>query len=112
MEPYSKEVETRYKLSLGDSWLRKRQGLALPVLPPTTPEAQKIIFFQIFESLLPSPVSLGKARLTLKHLLRNGTNPQMVKIGFMSQQKCCLHTQKPGRSAPIFEHHKNSSQTS
>ena len=49
MEPYSEEVETRYKLSLGDSWLRKRQGLALPVLPPTTPEARKFFFSKIRE---------------------------------------------------------------
>ena len=49
MEPYSAEVETRYKLSSGDSWLRKRQGLALPVLPPTTPEARKFFFSTIQE---------------------------------------------------------------
>jgi len=49
MEPYSAEVETRYKLSSGDSWLRKRQGLALPVLPPTTPEARKFFFSKIQE---------------------------------------------------------------
>lgn len=49
MEPYSEGVETRYKLSSGDSWLRKRQGLALPVLPPTTPEARKFFFSKIRE---------------------------------------------------------------
>ena len=49
MEPYTEEVETRYKLNSGDSWLRKRQGLALPVLPPTTPEAREFFFSKIRE---------------------------------------------------------------
>jgi hypothetical protein len=47
MEPHSDDVEKRYKLNASDSWLRKRQGLALPVLPPTTPEARKFFFTNI-----------------------------------------------------------------
>ncbi|KAG6843811.1 hypothetical protein H0H87_000217, partial [Tephrocybe sp. NHM501043] len=46
MEQYSKEVSEVYKLNCNDDWLRRRQGLALPVLPPTTPEARKYFFSQ------------------------------------------------------------------
>ena len=39
MEPYNEDAAVKYnKLSSNENWLRKRQGLALPALPPTTPE--------------------------------------------------------------------------
>ncbi|KAH9486050.1 Exonuclease 3'-5' domain-containing protein 2 [Psilocybe cubensis] len=47
MESYSTQAEVEYRLSSSDSWLRKRQGLALPVLPPTTLEARKYFFSKI-----------------------------------------------------------------
>ncbi|KAH9478811.1 Werner Syndrome-like exonuclease [Psilocybe cubensis] len=47
MEPYSAEAEIQYRLNSSDNWLRKRQGLALPVLPPTTLEARKYFFLKI-----------------------------------------------------------------
>jgi hypothetical protein len=46
MEPYGTAAITQYPLNLADDWLRKRQGLALPVLPPTTHEARKYFFHQ------------------------------------------------------------------
>ena len=66
MEPYSKEVETRYKLSLGDSWLRKRQGLALPVLPPTTPEAWKLFFFSQIREFAAITSESGKSKINFE----------------------------------------------
>jgi len=47
MEPYTVAATDRYPLNPSDNWLRKRQGLALPVLPPTTPEARKYFFTKI-----------------------------------------------------------------
>jgi hypothetical protein len=47
MEAYSPESAKVYPLNKNDDWLRKRQGLALPVLPPTTTEARKFFFSQI-----------------------------------------------------------------
>src|SRR5262245_60247171 len=47
MEPYSKHAAGTYKLSPNDDWLRQRQGLALPVLPPTTSEARQYFFSNI-----------------------------------------------------------------
>jgi len=47
MEPYSAEAAKTYPLNESDDWLRKRQGLALPVLPPTTLEARNFFFKQI-----------------------------------------------------------------
>jgi len=47
MDPYSEDAAKTYPLNDSDNWLRKRQGLALPVLPPTTPEARKFFFKQI-----------------------------------------------------------------
>ncbi|TEB22231.1 hypothetical protein FA13DRAFT_1819084 [Coprinellus micaceus] len=48
MEPFTEQSELRYpKLSRGDNWLRKRQGLALPVLPPTTLAARQYFFEKV-----------------------------------------------------------------
>lgn len=49
MEPYSENAANAFKLSANDDWLRQRQGLALPVLPPTTPEARQYFFTKIHE---------------------------------------------------------------
>lgn len=49
MESYGAAAATEYLLNNADDWLRKRQGLALPVLPPTTPEARKYFFSKIRE---------------------------------------------------------------
>jgi hypothetical protein len=34
-------------INSSDDWLRRRQGLALPVIPPTTPEARRFFFSEI-----------------------------------------------------------------
>lgn len=47
MEPYSEEAAETYPLNKNDDWLRKRQGLALPILPPTTLDARNFFFKQI-----------------------------------------------------------------
>ncbi|KAG6888414.1 hypothetical protein C0992_008530 [Termitomyces sp. T32_za158] len=48
MEPYSEHAATVFcKLSASDDWLHRCQGLALPVLPPTTLPAQQYFFSQI-----------------------------------------------------------------
>jgi hypothetical protein len=47
MEPYTTETESKFKLNASDDWLRHRQGVALPILPPTTLDARKYFFSQI-----------------------------------------------------------------
>ncbi|KAF9526768.1 hypothetical protein CPB83DRAFT_857411 [Crepidotus variabilis] len=47
MKLYSEEAAAAAPLNRSETWLRKRQGLALPVLPPTTPEARKYFFRRI-----------------------------------------------------------------
>jgi hypothetical protein len=49
MEPYTESAARTFKLNSNDDWLRKRQGLALPALPPTTLEARKYFFTKIRE---------------------------------------------------------------
>ena len=49
MEPYTESAAQTFKLNYNDDWLRKRQGLALPALPPTTAEARKYFFIKIRE---------------------------------------------------------------
>jgi hypothetical protein len=49
MEPYSTHAAATYKLHSNDDWLRRRQGLALPALPPTTTEARQYFFTKIRE---------------------------------------------------------------
>jgi hypothetical protein len=46
MESYSKNTAETYLLKGNNDWLRQCQGLALPVLPPTTLEARKYFFSQ------------------------------------------------------------------
>ncbi|KAJ7719728.1 hypothetical protein B0H16DRAFT_1794348 [Mycena metata] len=44
MAIYSPETALRFKLNPSDDWLRRRQGVALPILPPTTLDARKYFF--------------------------------------------------------------------
>ncbi len=52
MSPY--KLNSSLKLNENNEWLRQRQGLALPVLSPTTPEARKYFFTNIREYLVVS----------------------------------------------------------
>lgn len=56
MEPYSNQAAILFKLNSSDDWLRKRQGLALPALPPTTLDAHDYFFSKmpVFASLASS----------------------------------------------------------
>ncbi|KAJ7482500.1 hypothetical protein FB451DRAFT_1170367 [Mycena latifolia] len=47
MAPYTPEAASKFKINSSDDWLRRRQGLALPILPPTTVDARKYFFVQI-----------------------------------------------------------------
>ncbi|KAJ6626312.1 hypothetical protein B0H10DRAFT_2211200 [Mycena sp. CBHHK59/15] len=47
MEPYDENNAKKLKLNSNNDWLRRRQGLALPILPPTTPEGRKYFFSKI-----------------------------------------------------------------
>ena len=47
MEPYSEHAATTYKLKPNNDWLICQQGLALPAIPPTTPEARQYFFSKI-----------------------------------------------------------------
>ncbi|KAJ7077201.1 hypothetical protein C8R43DRAFT_1179242 [Mycena crocata] len=45
MEPYNEETADRFKMKQGSvDWLRRRQGVALPILPPSTREAREFFF--------------------------------------------------------------------
>ncbi|KAF8190775.1 hypothetical protein BJ912DRAFT_1058509 [Pholiota molesta] len=41
------DSSTSFTVSASDDWLRRRQGLALPILPPTTLEARQYFFMEI-----------------------------------------------------------------
>ncbi|KAG6849716.1 hypothetical protein H0H93_006013 [Arthromyces matolae] len=50
MEPYNEHTAEKFrgiKTNSNDDWLRRRQGLALPALPPTTPAARRYFFSKI-----------------------------------------------------------------
>ncbi|KZP09283.1 hypothetical protein FIBSPDRAFT_938563 [Athelia psychrophila] len=49
MEPYSQQMAELHKLNHSDDWLRRRQGLAFPAVPPSTPEARQYFFVKIRE---------------------------------------------------------------
>jgi hypothetical protein len=62
MQPFDEQAAATFKVSASDDWLRRRQGLALPALPPTTPEARRYFFVKIREYAA-SATSDGKSRL-------------------------------------------------
>ncbi|KAF9470560.1 hypothetical protein BDN70DRAFT_998898 [Pholiota conissans] len=47
MDPFDESLSTSCPLNSADDWLRRRQCLALPVIPPTTPEARQFFFSEI-----------------------------------------------------------------
>jgi hypothetical protein len=61
MDQLTDTIASTFKLNPSDDWLRKRQGLALPVLPPTTPEARQYFFRKVKEyATLASSEGKGK----------------------------------------------------
>ena len=46
MQPYNDHT-AEFQISSTDDWLRCCQGLALPVLPPTTLEARQYFFVKV-----------------------------------------------------------------
>ncbi|KAJ7930158.1 hypothetical protein B0H13DRAFT_1858986 [Mycena leptocephala] len=47
MEPYNDQTAASFKMKGNDDWLRRRQGVALPILPPFTSEARQYFFQKI-----------------------------------------------------------------
>ncbi|KAJ7479110.1 hypothetical protein FB451DRAFT_1172230 [Mycena latifolia] len=47
MELYNDDTAQKFKLNANNDWLRRRQGVALPILPPTTSEARQYFFSKI-----------------------------------------------------------------
>ncbi|KAF7340497.1 3'-5' exonuclease domain-containing protein [Mycena sanguinolenta] len=47
MEPYDDHTARLYNQNSNNDWLRRRQGVALPILPPTSPEARKYFFSKL-----------------------------------------------------------------
>ena len=87
MNLYTDIIATTFKLNPSDDWLCKKQGLALPVLPPTTSEAQQYIFLKCrIMQHWRAVKENGKLTTRLSH--ENGINMQMENIGSMSQPIC------------------------
>lgn len=47
MAPCDDNALATFKLNNNNDWLRQRQGVALPIVPPNTPEARKYFFSKI-----------------------------------------------------------------
>ncbi|KAJ2920858.1 hypothetical protein H1R20_g16236, partial [Candolleomyces eurysporus] len=63
MESHSEATCAKFaKLNASDDWLRKRQGLALPVIPPTTLVARKY-FFSKLHSFSEAAVASGRKKI-------------------------------------------------
>lgn len=63
MDQYTDTITSIFKLNPSDEWLRKRQGLALPVLPPTTPEARQYFFKKVKEYATLASSEGGKGKI-------------------------------------------------
>ncbi|KAJ2916235.1 hypothetical protein MD484_g4176, partial [Candolleomyces efflorescens] len=70
MEPHSKETCGNFpRLNASDDWLRSRQGLALPVVPPTTLSARKY-FFTKLHSFSETAIASGKKKVDFEAFSR------------------------------------------
>ena len=49
MQPYNEQTAALFDVSTSDDWLCRKQGLALPAIPPTTSEARQYFFVKIRE---------------------------------------------------------------
>ncbi|KAJ6616822.1 hypothetical protein B0H10DRAFT_2219161 [Mycena sp. CBHHK59/15] len=69
MASYSDEAASKFELNSSEDWLRRRQGVALPILPPTTLDARKYFFTEIrkFAALASST---GKKRIDFEAFAR------------------------------------------
>jgi hypothetical protein len=62
MEPYDDTAAVKFKLSSNNDWLRRRQAVALPILPPNSPEARKY-FFSHIDTFVAKASANGKRRI-------------------------------------------------
>ncbi|KAF8057791.1 hypothetical protein FPV67DRAFT_1786257 [Lyophyllum atratum] len=81
MEPFTDGTASRFKLKSNDDWLRRRQGLALPVLPPTTPEARKYFFSKLREYTSLASAS-GKGRVNYESFAQEWNHSADGKLRF------------------------------
>ncbi|KAK6972283.1 hypothetical protein R3P38DRAFT_2812412 [Favolaschia claudopus] len=60
--PYDENAVERFKLNGNNDWLRRCQGVALPIVPPTTPEARKYYFANVGDFVVEASIS-GKRKI-------------------------------------------------
>ncbi|KAK6988809.1 hypothetical protein R3P38DRAFT_3228414 [Favolaschia claudopus] len=61
--PYDENAVERFKLNGNNDWLRRRQGVALPIVPPTTPEARKYYFANVGDFVVEASIS-GRRKIS------------------------------------------------
>ena len=69
MQPYNEQTAAEFQISPSYDWLRCRQGLALPVLPPTTLEARRYFFTKVREHTALATAN-GRGRLDYEAFAR------------------------------------------
>ncbi|KAJ7865918.1 hypothetical protein B0H14DRAFT_3442725 [Mycena olivaceomarginata] len=69
MEPYTEAGVIQFKLNSSYDWLRRRQGLALPVQPPTTLEARKYFFTKV-QAYAAQASANGKGKINYEDFAR------------------------------------------
>lgn len=62
MESFSNDAATKYPLHPNNDWLRRRQWLALPVIPPSHSDARKY-FFRTTRELVAEATANGKSKI-------------------------------------------------
>jgi hypothetical protein len=97
MQPFEVQIAATFKISASNDWLLHQQGLALPALSPTTPEAWQYFFVKIHEGM------------NYKALLRTGTSLLMVKIASMLSLKFFHPLLRPGKRLQILYLTRNDS---
>ncbi|KAK4699673.1 hypothetical protein P7C70_g6585, partial [Phenoliferia sp. Uapishka_3] len=70
MTSYDNMGATRVKMNSSNEWLRRRQGVALPVMPPSSLAARKFYFAEL-PKYLTGKSSTGKSTFKLEEFARN-----------------------------------------
>jgi hypothetical protein len=81
MQPFNEQAAATFKISASNDWHWHWQGLALPALPPTTPEAWQYLKKRFIRTLHQQQL-MKSWNWIRKLLLRIGTSPPMGKNCF------------------------------
>ncbi|KAK7025856.1 hypothetical protein R3P38DRAFT_3531780 [Favolaschia claudopus] len=81
MAPYNKDAVEKFKLTGNNDWLRRRQGVALPIVHPTSPEARTYYFANVGDFVIEASAS-GQRKISNENFARRWNSTADGKTRF------------------------------